>query len=268
MKGSSFITIGIKDAEDNDCVRLSDLKVSGVDPEVGCWNSVKIIYLNKDGSNRLYEDGPLAGIEMKFQWTDDGHDGEWGGAPGWYGVDGLPMDGSSAAGLASDITFAVGEGICFEVDMGYENCQLLCNGQVVTGQVEFKFNSDANVFVSNPLARTITLDELTIGGVDPEVGCWNSVKVIYLNKDGSNTLYEDGELAGIEMKFQWTDDGHDGEWGGLPGWYGVDGLPMDGSSAAGLASEVEFPLGQGIYFEVDMGYENCFVKFPSLGLKQ
>ena len=122
-KGASFATIGVKDAEGNDCVRLSDLKVSGYDPGTYAWGEATITMLENDGRNMKCSDGET---NLEYLWIDDGEDGAGGYPPGWYGPDSLPMteEGGSMAGIASAIGFEAGEGFYFTIISGYEDWQV------------------------------------------------------------------------------------------------------------------------------------------------
>ena len=122
-KGASFATIGIKDALDNNCVRLSDLKVTGYAPGTYVWGEATITMLENDGRNTKCADGET---NLEYVWIDDGVDGEWGYPAGWYGPDGLAMteEGGSIAGDATKIGFEAGDGFYFTVGSGKEDWQV------------------------------------------------------------------------------------------------------------------------------------------------
>ena len=264
-KGASFATIGIKDAQDNRCVRLSDLKVTGYEPGTYCWGEASITMLENDGRNKKCTDDST---DLQYLWIDDGENGAGGYAPGWYDPNGEPMvEGSaSIAGIADQITFAAGEGICFTVIQGYEAWQLQTAGEVLSEPIARKFGTDAFVLVANPLPRRVTLDEITITGYDPGTYCWGEATITVLENDGRNKKCSD---ESTDLQYLWIDDGEDGAGGYAPGWYDPNGTPMveGAGSIAGIASEIGFEAGEGFYFTIISGYEDWLVKFPSLGLK-
>ena len=264
-KGASFATIGIKDADGCDCVRLSDLKVTGYDPGTYVWGEAVITMLENDGRNTKCTDGET---NLEYFWIDDGEDGLGGYPPGWYGPDFLPMteEGGSIAGIADEITFAAGEGICFTISSGSENWQLQSSGQVLNDPEPRTFGDNTLVLIANPLPRRVTLNELVIGGYDPGTYVWGEAVITMLENDGRNTKCTDGET---NLEYFWIDDGEDGLGGYPPGWYGPDFLPMteEGGSIAGDATKIGFEASEGFYFTITSGSENWFVKFPSLGLK-
>ena len=122
-KGASFATIGIKDALDNDCVRLSDLKVTGYAPGTYVWGDATITMLENNGANTKCSDGET---NLEYLWIDDGVDGEWGYPAGWYGPDTLPMteEGGSIAGDATKIGYEAGDGFYFTIASGKEDWQV------------------------------------------------------------------------------------------------------------------------------------------------
>ena len=265
-KGAAFATIGIKDALDNDCVRLSDLKVKGYEPGTYVWGQAVITVLENDGRNKKCTDGET---NLEYVWIDDGEDGAGGYPAGWYDPIGTPMveGAGSIAGIADEITFAAGEGICFTIGDGSENWQLQSSGQVLTEPIAHKFGDNTLVLVANPLPRRVTLDELEIKGYEPGTYVWGQVVITVLENDGRNKKCTDGET---NLEYVWIDDGEDGAGGYPAGWYDPIGTPMveGAGSIAGIASEVGFEASEGFYFTIGDGSEEWQVKFPSLGLKQ
>ena len=250
LQSASFITIGQKDAEGHDCVRLSDLRVTGYETTFGfCLGSVWIDILDIDGSVPDIDGTPMSYVWMDYE-TDI--------PAGWYDLGGLPLkDSMSVLGNAEDITFACGEGICFNTKDGYEGCTFLCNGQVVEGQVQYIAAKEGQQIAGNPLCRTITLDELYVTGYeDTFTFCLGSVWIDILDIDGSVP-----DIDGTPMSYVWMDYETD-----IPaGWYDLGGLPLkDSMSVLGDATEIEFTAGEGICVNTKDGYEGCVLNFPQL----
>jgi len=244
----------VKDAADNDCVRLSDLKVTGYETDFGtCYGAIWIDILNTDGSVPEVE-----GMAKSYLWVDDTD----GGFPaGWYDGDLTPLaDDASVLGNAEDITFANGAGICFNAKDGYEGCKLVCNGEVVRGQVAYTVAYDGQQIAGNPLCREISLSELSVTGYEADFGtCYGAIWIDILHTDGSVP-----EVEGMAKSYLWVDDTD----GGYPaGWYDGDLTPLaDDASVLGNATDIKFGVGEGICVNAKDGYEGCVLKFPSLGL--
>ena len=257
LQSASFITIGAKDADGNNCVRLSDLKVTGYEEDIGvCYGSIWIDMLHTDGSVPTVE-----GMPKSYLWVDDPSSGF---EAGWYDTDLTPLaDNQSVLGNADEITFACGEGICFNAKEGYEAyAKLVCNGEVVQGQVDFYVNKDGQQIAGNPLCRTIKLRELTITGYEDDIGvCYGSIWIDMLHTDGSVPTVE-----GMPKSYLWVDDASSGF---EAGWYDTDLTPLaDNQSVLGNADEIEFKAGEGICINAKEGYDAyAILKFPSLGLK-
>ena len=109
FKSSAFAAIGMNDANDNKCVRLSDLKVTGyMDTMGGCWNGVYITVLKKNGANKTIDIGGGDTMEVTYFWNEE----EGSMEAGWYDGNLTPMkDDASPLGNADEITFDLGEGI-------------------------------------------------------------------------------------------------------------------------------------------------------------
>ena len=263
FKAASFITIGKKDAEGNNCVRLSDLKVTGyMDTMGGCWNGVYITMLKKDGANQKIDIGGGTMMDVTYFWNEE----EGGMEPGWYDGDGNPLkDDSSPLGNADEITFANGEGIGITCDLDYIGCKLVSNGEVVQGAVDYTFVDDGQQIVGNPLARTIKLSEITCDGyMDTMGGCWNGIYITMLKKDGANQKIDIGGGTMMDVTYFWNEE----EGGMEAGWYDGDGAPLkDNASPLGNADEILFDVGEGIGITCDLDYVGCQLHFPSLGLQ-
>lgn len=254
LQSASFITIGVKDAENRNCVRLSDLSVTGYEESFGyCMGNVWIDVLDTDGSVPQAEDGTA----LSYCWFDLDPDFP----AGWYDLNTVPMkDGMSVLGDAEDITFACGEGICFNTKDGFEGCTFRCNGEVVQGKVEYIAAKDGQQIAGNPLARKITLDELYVTGYEESFGyCMGNVWIDVLDTDGSVPQAEDGTA----LSYCWFDLDPD-----FPaGWYDLNTIPMeDGMSVLGDATEIEFHPGEGICVNTKDGYEGCVLNFPPLNV--
>ena len=257
LQSASFITIGAKDADGNNCVRLSDLKVTGYEEDIGvCYGSIWIDMLHTDGSVPTVE-----GMPKSYLWVDDASSGF---EAGWYDTDLTPLaDNQSVLGNADEITFACGEGICFNAQDGYDAyAKLVCNGEVVQGQVDFAVNKDGQQIAGNPLCRVIKLSELSVTGYEEDMAvCYGAIWIDMLHIDGSVPKVE-----GMPKSYFWYDD-PDSD---LPaGWYDGDMTPLaDNQSVLGNADEIEFKVGEGICINAQDGYDAyAILKFPSLGLK-
>ena len=264
FKAASFITIGEKDAEGNNCVRLSDLNVTGyMDTMGGCWNGVYITMLKKDGANLKINDPTYGEMDVTYFWNEE----EGGMEPGWYDSFGNMMkDDASPLGNADEITFANGEGIGITCDLDYIGCKLVSNGEVVQGAVDYTFVDDGQQIVGNPLARAITLSEITCDGyMDTMGGCWNGIYITVLKKDGANLKINDPTYGEMDVTYFWNEE----EGGMEAGWYDSFGNPLKGdASPLGNADEIIFASGEGIGITCDLDYVGCQLHFPSLGLKQ
>ena len=257
LQSASFITIGAKDADGNNCVRLSDLKVTGYETDMEvCYGAIWIDMLETNGSVP-----DVDGMPKSYLWVDDpGSDF----APGWYDSDLTPLkDNQSVLGNAEDITFACGEGICFNARDGYDAyAKLVCNGEVVRGQVDFAVNKDGQQIAGNPLCRTIKLSELSVTGYEADMEvCYGAIWIDMLETNGSVQ-----DVDGMPKSYLWVDDlGSDF----VPGWYDSDLTPLkDNQSVLGNADEIEFKPGEGICINARDGYDAyAILKFPSLGLK-
>ena len=116
---ASFITIGVKDAEGNNCVRLSDLKVTGYEEDMAvCYGAIWIDMLETNGSV------PKVGsLPKSYFWYDD-PDSDI--SAGWYDNDMTPLaDNQSVLGNADEIEFKPGEGICINAQDGYDAYAIL-----------------------------------------------------------------------------------------------------------------------------------------------
>ena len=257
LQSASFITIGFQDADGNKGVRLSDLKVTGYEDDMGiCYGAIWIDMLHTDGSVPEIE-----GMPKSYLWVDDVDSGF---EPGWYDTDLTPLaDDQSVLGNADEITFACGEGICFNAKEGYDAyAKLVCNGEVVQGQVDFYVNKDGQQIAGNPLCRTIKLSELSVTGYEEDMGiCYGAIWIDMLHTDGSVP-----EIDGMPKSYLWVDDVDSGF---EAGWYDTDLTPLaDDQSVLGNADEIEFKPGEGICINAKEGYDAYAVlKFPSLGLK-
>ena len=115
-----FFTIGAKDADDDDCVRLSDLKVTGYLEDGldmgGCWGDVWIDMLHTNGDNLYVDD-----MVKSYLWYDEAGEYE----AGWYDESEIPLkNNESVLGNADEIPFEMGEGICVNSRNGYDGCFL------------------------------------------------------------------------------------------------------------------------------------------------
>ena len=254
LQSAAFITIGVKDAANNNCVRLSDLKVTGYEESFGiCYGSIWIDILETNGSVP-----EIDGMPKSYLWVDAPDDGF---AAGWYDTDLNPLaDDASVLGNADEITFACGEGICFNAKDGYEGCTFLCNGQVVQGQVDYVVALDGQQIAGNPLCRTIALSELSVIGYEESFGiCYGSIWIDILETNGSVP-----EISGMPKSYLWVDAPDDGF---AAGWYDTDLNPLtDDASVLGNAEDITWGMGEGICVNAKDGYEGCTLKFPALGL--
>lgn len=263
FKSAAFATIGLKDANENMCVRLSDFKVTGyMDTMGGCWNGVYITVLNTDGSNRKIDDPTYGEMDVTYYWNEE----EGGMEPGWYDAAGNALkDGISPLGNADEITFASGEGVGITCDLDYIGCKLISNGEVIQGAVDYTFVTDGQQIVGNPLARDILLSEITCDGyMDTMGGCWNGIYITILNTDGSNRKIDDPTYGEMDVTYYWNEE----EGGMEAGWYDAAGNALkEALSPLGNADEIKFRVGEGIGITCDLDYVGCQLHFPSLGLK-
>jgi len=251
LKAASFFTIGVKDIDDDDCVRLSDLKVTDYGDD-GCAGNVWIDILRKDGAIVETE-----GMNTSYYWFTEDFDHP---VEGWYDGDGCILaDDESVLGNADEITFKLGEGICFNADTDFEGAKLQCNGQVLEAKSAYIITRDGQSIAGNPLARTVYLSELTVTGYG-EDGCAGNVWIDILRKDGAIV-----ETEGMNTSYYWFTEDFDHP---VEGWYDGDGCPLsDDESVLGNADEIPFVAGAGICINADSGFEGCSLEFPSLGLK-
>ena len=261
-KGASFITIATTDADGDPCVRLCDLKVTGYEPGTFAWGEARITEFYNDGRNKKCTDGYT---DLEYFWIDDGDNGNQGYPAGWYDPMGVPMieGNDNISGDATKITFKPGQGICFTVQDGYDTWQLQSTGEVLQAPVEKPFGDTATVFVANPLARKITLSEITVTGYEPGTFAWGEARVTEFYNDGRNKKCTDGYT---DLEYFWIDDGDDGNQGYPAGWYDPMGMPMieGNDNIAGDATKIEYMPGQGFYFTIQDGYDTWNVKFPAL----
>lgn len=261
FKAAPFSTIGITDADGNKCVRLSDLSVKGYGEDGldlgGCWGNVWIDILEKNGAVKRDADGR----EMQYFWYDE--DGEY--EAGWYDGNENPMkDDESPLGNADEITFAQGQGICFNADVDYADCKLSSAGEVLQDKAAYEIVDDGQSIAANPLCRAITLAELTVEGYGEDGldlgGCWGNVWIDILEKNGAVKRNADNK----EMQYFWYDE--DGEY--EAGWYDGNENPMkDDESPLGNADEIAFAVGEGICVNADVDYVGCVMNFPVLKIK-
>ena len=260
----SFATIGKVDVIGNKCFKLSDLTCEGyMDTMGGCWNGIYITVLEKDGANKKIDIGGGTMMDVTYYWNEE----DGGMEPGWYDGDGAPLkDDASPLGNADEITFASGEGFAINCDLDYVGCTLKSVGEVIQGAVDFTFESDGMMFVGNPLARDISLSEITCDGyMDTMGGCWNGIYITVLEKDGANKKIDIGGGTMMDVTYYWNE-----EDGGMEaGWYDGDGAPLkDDASPLGNADEIKVLVGEGLAINCDLDYVGCQLHFPSLGLKQ
>ena len=238
FKAASFTTIGVVDAEENPCVRLSDLRITGYEEAPGyCMKGdVWIDMLNPDGSIQTDEDGN----DIQYNWQD------WGGAGEWLDAEGNTIENPE------EITFAVGTGLNLNVQYGCEEwAKLASSGEIYTDSLTIPLVTDGQNYVGNPLARTITLDEIAITGYEEDPGyCMKGdVWIDMLNPDGSIQTDEDGN----DIQYYWQD------WGGAGEWLDTDGNPIENPE------EIAFEIGDGLDLNVQYGCEEwAAIKFPAL----
>ena len=258
QKGASFTTIGALDGDGNKCVRLSDLQVTGYEKGVDApWGEISITPLENDGRNKKCPGDST--VNLAYVWIDD----EGSDMPaGWYGPDDCPMsDDQSIAGNADEITFAPGDGILVTVSSGYQSWRLQSAGEVIQKGFAKKFGDESLVLIANPLARSICLTELTVGGYEKGVDApWGEINITPLENDGRNKKCP-GDPT-VNLAYVWIDD----EGSDMPaGWYGPDDCPMvDDQSIAGNAEDVNFAVGESVYFTVSSGYQDWTIEFPDL----
>ena len=264
FKSAAFATIGLKDVNENKCVRLSDLKVTGyMDTMGGCWNGVYITVLRKSGANKRIDIGGGDTMEVTYFWNEE----EGGMEPGWYDPFGVALkDDASPLGNADEITLAAGESFVFTCESDYIGCKLISNGEVIAGAVDFPITDDGLHFIGNPLARQVKLSEITVDGyMDTMGGCWNGVYITMLRKSGANKRIDIGGGDTMEVTYFWNEE----EGGMEAGWYDPFGVALkDDASPLGNADEITFDVGEGLVVTSESDYTGCTIHFPSLGLKQ
>ena len=246
-----FVTIGVKDAAGNDCVRLSDLKVTGYEEDQEtCAGDVWIDMLHTNGDNLYVE-----GVQKSYFWYDNVFK-----PAGWYDEDQNPLaDDESVLGNAEDITFEIGEGLCLNTANEYNGCQLVCSGQVYDKQVQYTLKMDGQQFVGNPLPRAVKLSELSISGYEEDQEtCAGDVWIDMLHTNGDNLYVE-----GVQKSYFWYDNVFK-----PAGWYDEDQNPLtDDESVLGNAEDIEFAMGEGICFNTANDYNGCIVVFPAPTVK-
>ena len=220
----------------------------------GCWGEVWIDELKTNGDNLRVE-----GMVKSYYWYDE--EGEY--EAGWYDYDENPLkDDQSILGNADEITFKIGQGICFNTRNGYNGCQLVSAGQVYTEKLSYEIALDGQQIAANPLARTVYLNEISVTGYLEDGldmgGCWGEVWIDMLKTNGDNIKVE-----GMVKSYYWYDE--EGEY--EAGWYDYDENPLkDDQSILGNADEIAFEMGDGICVNTRNGYNGCFLEFPKMEL--
>ena len=125
------------------------------------------------------------------------------------------------------------------------------------------FSSIGGVKIDGKDVAGVRLADLKVTGYENDesqgYSCYGAVDIAVIENDGSNVYYTDGELAGVEVKYLWMDDTAMGVESMYPaGWYDPMGLALDGEqSPYGDANVIQFVAGEGIFFEVMPGFEQC-----------